>query len=139
MATLPQRLTLTASLQCHAIHTGQSLSGAFWNGLVLSAKIFVIDIILFIARILAAHPSRTWCYNSSAEQQNLAKNQTFFFFLMDINIVQAFMCFLKRQKAKPDTPTMKKNLCWSEPPTWRCNSVSEHDHFPSQMLGGQRT
>lgn len=69
-------------LQYQAIHTGQSLSGVFWNGLVLSAKKFVIGIILFrdTARTLATHPSHTWCHNSSAERQKLAKNQSFFFF-----------------------------------------------------------
>lgn len=45
----------------------------------ISKKIFVIDIILFrdTAGTLKAHPSRTWCHNSSAELQNLAKNQSF--------------------------------------------------------------
>lgn len=120
-------------LQYQAIHTGQSLSGAFWDGLVLSAK----NICHW------HHPFQRHSQDTGDSPlmhtvpqligwtAEAGQKSVLFFFLMDIKIVQAFLCFLKRQKANPDTPSMRKNLCWSEPPTWRCN-----DHFPSQMLGG---
>lgn len=106
IATLPLGLTLTASLQHQTIHTVQSPSGAFWNGLVLSA-IANLSLTSFLSEAQPGHwevhPSRTRHRNSLAKQQNLAKSQDIFF-LTDIKIVQAFMCFLKRQKAAQTLP-----------------------------------
>lgn len=140
VATLPQSLTLTASLQYQAIHTGQSLSGPFWNGLVPSAKKY-LSLTSSFSETQPGHwrltphahgatthrlNCRTWPKISPFKKKNL----------WTLKLCRHSCVSQKEKKANPDTPSMRKNLCWSEPPTRRGNTVSEHDHFPSQMLGG---
>ena len=54
IATLSLSLTLTASLEYQTIHTGQSLSGPFWNGLVLSA-ITYLSLTFFFSETQPGH------------------------------------------------------------------------------------
>lgn len=54
IVTLSLSLTLRASLQYQAIHMGQSLSGAFWNRLVLSA-ITYLSLTSFFSEAQSGH------------------------------------------------------------------------------------
>lgn len=79
-------------------------------------------------------PSHRWCHDPSAEPQNLAGRQGFFF--MGIIKLCRHSCFLAREKAAPNPPRLRKNVRPSEPPPWPYSSVSEHDQFASPVPRG---
>lgn len=101
IVTLSLSLTLSAFLQYQAIHTGQSLSGAFWNGLVLSA-ITYLSLTSFFSEAQSGHwgitPNTHSATTHRLNSRTWPKVRTF---LMSIKIARTLMCFLRRQKSNP--------------------------------------